>query len=171
MATDGVQQKSGDHDDVDADIVDALIEPDEPSDAGSPAVGTDHRPVVEESSGSEPNALVDDAAPGDTVTLGVDDPFKPEPRPVLFTGPASDDTVLEMRQVAGLTAGSMMKLTLGRAFEFNESNEGGSFSLRVLETGEVLVHPGSAKAVVDEIDVTEPTLIGDAILNVSSACF
>ena len=76
-----------------------------------------------------------------------------------------------MRQVAGLTAGSMMKLTVGRAFEFNESNEGGSFSLRVLENGEVIVHPGSAHAVLDEVDVDEPMLIGEALLNVSSACF
>ncbi len=84
---------------------------------------------------------------------------------------AGSDGYLEMRQVAGLTAGSMMKLTVGRAFEFNESNEGGSFSLRVLENGEVVVHPGTARAVIDEVDVDEPMLVGDALLNVSSACF
>ena len=83
----------------------------------------------------------------------------------------SGEDHLEMRQVAGLTAGSMMKLTVGRAFEFNESNEGGSFSLRVLENGEVVVHPGSARAVIDEVEVDEPMMMGDALLNVSSACF
>ncbi len=82
-----------------------------------------------------------------------------------------DNAFLEMRQVAGLTAGSMMKLNIGRAFEFSESNEGGTFSLRVLENGEVVVHPGSARAVIDEIEVQQPMLMGDALLNVSSACF
>lgn len=117
----------------------------------------------------ESNPLVDDGAPEETVTLGIDEPPPPptSPEPT----PPTENLILEMRQVAGLTAGSMMKLSLGRAFEFNESNEGGSFSLRVLENGEVVVHPGSAKTVVDEVEVTEPTLIGNAILNVSSACF
>ncbi len=84
---------------------------------------------------------------------------------------AHDGTHVEMRQVAGLTAGSMMKLNVGRAFEFNESNDGGSFSLRVLENGEVIVHPGSAHAIIDEVEVDEPMLVGDGLLNVSSACF
>ncbi len=84
---------------------------------------------------------------------------------------AHEGTHVEMRQVAGLTAGSMMKLNVGRAFEFNESNDGGSFSLRVLENGEVIVHPGSAHAIIDEVEVDEPMLVGDGLLNVSSACF
>ncbi len=112
------------------------------------------------------NPLVDETHPEDTVTLGAE--VVVESAQVIEPTEPVD---LEMRQIAGLTAGSMMKLSLGRAFEFNESNEGGSFSLRVMEDGNVVVHPGSAKAIIDEIEVTEPTVIGDAILNVSSACF
>ena len=112
------------------------------------------------------NPLVDETHPEETVTLGAE--VVVESAQVIEPTEPVD---LEMRQIAGLTAGSMMKLSLGRAFEFNESNEGGSFSLRVMEDGNVVVHPGSAKAIIDEIEVTEPTVIGDAILNVSSACF
>ncbi len=154
-----------------------ITEPGEAIDE-TPEIGTDGEPEAAETPSEQTiseqtlseQAVIDGAVDdGDTdhgrdTEHGRDDSGATESRP-------ADDSYLEMRQVAGLTAGSMMKLTVGRAFEFNESNEGGSFSLRVLENGEVVVHPGSARAVIDEIEVDEPMIMGDALLNVSSACF
>ncbi len=78
---------------------------------------------------------------------------------------------LEMRQVAGLTAGSSMALTPGKTYEFSESTKGVSFGIQVLEDGQVIVVPGSAQAIVNEIEVTEATFLGNGILQVGSACF
>ncbi|MEM7275486.1 MAG: hypothetical protein AAF547_20590 [Actinomycetota bacterium] len=81
-----------------------------------------------------------------------------------------DGPVLEMRQVAGLTAGSVMLLHEG-SFQFRESDKDVGFSLVVNGEDDVVVLAGSAAALVDEIPVVEPTPLGDAVLNVGSACF
>ena len=165
MATDKVQKETRDIEETLDENADESTGPETSSDLETEPF--DSEAYARRSLGTNP--LVDEATPEERVTLGIDEPPVPEPEP--DTPAPTADLILEMRQVAGLTAGSIMKLSLGRAFEFSESNEGGSFSLRVLENGEVVVHPGSAKPVVDEVEVSEPTLIGNAILNVSSACF
>ena len=77
---------------------------------------------------------------------------------------------LEMRQVAGLTAGSVMVLHEG-SFQFRESAKEVGFALVVDQDENVVVIAGSSAAYVDEIEVTEPTPVGDAVLHVGSACF
>lgn len=158
--------------DTDADPDPDDTAPDEP-DPGHTADSGDIDPAASDAAanpdsdnvGTEPDEVANHAATGTPDNDSTDEVAD-------AGGPnGSGGNYLEMRQVAGLTAGSMMKLTVGRAFEFNESNEGGSFSLRVLENDEVAIHPGSAHAVIDEVEVNEPMLVGDAVLNVSSACF
>lgn len=78
--------------------------------------------------------------------------------------------VLELRQVAGLTAGSVMKLHQG-SFQFRESNKEVGFSLVVNAVDDVSVIPGAADALIDEIAIDRPTPLGSSILNVGSACF
>ena len=88
-------------------------------------------------------------------------------------GPTSTpdrQTLLEMRQVAGLTAGSVMELHTG-SFQFRESDKDVGFSLVVRGQDDVVVVPGTATTTVDEIVVDEPTPLGDGILNVGTACF
>ena len=79
-------------------------------------------------------------------------------------------TLLEMRQVAGLTAGSVMDLHKG-SFQFRESDREVGFSLYVDSPDDVVVVVGAAEAVIDEVPVTEPTPLGLSVLNVGSACF
>lgn len=79
-------------------------------------------------------------------------------------------TILEMRQVAGLTAGSIMDLHAG-SFQFRESDKDVGFSLLVRGPNDVVVVPGTATTMVDEIVIDEPTPLGDSILNVGTACF
>ena len=80
------------------------------------------------------------------------------------------ETILEMRQVAGLTAGSVMGLHRG-SFQFRESDKEVGFSLTVSDVDDVSVIAGSAATIVDEIPVDEPTPLGSSVLNVGSACF
>jgi hypothetical protein len=75
-----------------------------------------------------------------------------------------------MRQVAGLTAGSVMMLREG-SFQFRESEKEVGFSLVVESADDVTVVGGTAAAVIDEIPVSEPTPLGNSVLNVGSACF
>lgn len=83
---------------------------------------------------------------------------------------AAPETTLEMRQVAGLTAGSVMVLRDG-SFQFRESEKEVGFSLVVDGPQNVTVINGSATSTIDEIVVEEPTPLGDSVLNVGSACF
>ncbi len=78
--------------------------------------------------------------------------------------------VLELRQVAGLTAGSVMRLHPG-SFQFRESNKEVGFSLVVNSVDDVVVIPGAADALIDEIAIDYPTPLSSSILNVGSACF
>ncbi|MGH1489066.1 MAG: hypothetical protein ACRBK7_06665 [Acidimicrobiales bacterium] len=129
--------------------------------------------LVEDSAGAELAAqdLIDeeltdgeDTAPidGDDNQLaaydGADDPTPEKP------------TILEMRQVAGLTAGSVMGLHKG-SFQFRESDKEVGFALTVESPDDVVVSPGSATTMIDEIVVDEPTPLGRGVLNVGTACF
>lgn len=87
----------------------------------------------------------------------------PQPLPV-------DGTALEMRQVAGLTAGSVTNLRPG-TFQFHESETEIGFAVTVRNADEVFVVPGQAASHVDEIPLDEPTPLNDSVLNVGSACF
>lgn len=80
------------------------------------------------------------------------------------------EPVLEMRQVAGLTSGSVMELHVG-SFQFHESESDVGFAIVVDESEEAYVVPGSAEAQVDEVPLNEPSPLFDSILNVGSACF
>lgn len=78
--------------------------------------------------------------------------------------------LLELRQVAGLTAGSAMQLNVG-LFQFRESDRAVGFSLDVRGPDEVYVVPGAVTATIDEFEIDQPTLLGASILHVGSACF
>lgn len=122
--------------------------------------------------GNEPSIAA--AAPAPVGPTGVQ--LLPEPEPI---GPPMEEFGLEMRQVAGLTAGSSMKLPPGKTFQFNETttssagsgDDSASFVLRVSDEGRVIVVPGTATAIVNETVVEEPTFVGNGILSVGSACF
>lgn len=91
---------------------------------------------------------------------------------------ATPSPILEMRQVAGLTAGSVMDLHVG-SFQFSEtegqeSGEPGGqvgFSLVVRGPDDVVVVPGATSTFVDDLVAQEPTLLGRSLINVGSACF
>lgn len=117
-------------------------------------------------------------------------PAEPEPAPVPETQPepeagAEQATVpgivhpvattaplgkLELRQIAGLTAGNTMDLDATR-YNFAESDGEVGFSIEVDENERVMVLPGSADASIDTVPVTEPTPLGSGILDVGSGRF
>ena len=101
----------------------------------------------------EPTTPLDDGQPADD-----QEPARP-------AGP-----LLEMRQVAGLTAGSITDLDLG-SFQFQESESEVGFAVRVNGPNQVIVVPGTVVAHVDEIPLTEPTPLHHSVLNVGTACF
>ncbi len=110
-------------------------------------------------------------------TAGFDQDPETDLDPEAGTGPADEpgpeptpDPVLEMRQVAGLTSGSVMELHVG-SFQFHESESDVGFAVVIDESEEAYVVPGSAQAQVDEVPLHEPTPLFDSILNVGSACF
>ncbi len=86
------------------------------------------------------------------------------------TDGAPADVLLEMRQVAGLTSGTVMPLHSG-LFQFRESDRDIGFSLAVQDVDTVMVVPGSVDALVDQAPVTEAMPIGESVLHVGSACF
>lgn len=94
---------------------------------------------------------------------GFDEPTDPRSEP-------ADEPELEMRQVAGLTAGSVTNLRPG-TFQFHESDTEIGFAVTVRNAAEVFVVPGQAAAHIDEIALEEPTPLNDSVLNVGSACF
>lgn len=120
--------------------------------------------------GDEPNGptvVFDESEPSDGTDPAVEaeEPTEPavEPEP-------APETVLEMRQVAGLTSGSVMQLHVG-SFQFHESDSDVGFAVVVDEDERAVVVPGTAAAHVDEVPLTEPTPLFDSVLDVGSACF
>lgn len=107
----------------------------------------------------------------DVESANASEPPDPEVQPVAVAGPEPTNLDLEMRQVAGLTSGSSMTLLPGNMYEFTESTKGVSFGLKLVDDGQVIVFPGSAHAIINEVEVTEPAFLGNGILQVGSACF
>ncbi len=103
-------------------------------------------------------------AAGDPTPEAVD--TQPPPPPP----PTAPETILEMRQVAGLTAGSVMGLHAG-SFQFRESDKDIGFSLSVAGPEAVTVLAGSAGAMIDEVEVVDASPITLEVLHVGSACF
>lgn len=83
---------------------------------------------------------------------------------------SNPEPVLNMRQVAGLTAGSTMDLYKG-SFEFSESGGDVGFTLTINDQNDVVLMPGTAPAHLDEVPVIQPTQVGNVVLNVRTACF
>lgn len=106
--------------------------------------------------------------------IGGDPAARPEMGDGGDAGHYGDSTLpshlLEMRQVAGLTAGSVMELNVG-TFQFRESDSDVGFSLEVHDAHQVNVIPGSVKVSIDEFEIDQPTPLGGSILHVGSACF
>lgn len=166
--------------DIDNDT-DSDIESDIASNIGSD-IGSEPIENGESQVGDQPHEFGDHASvPSDPspsspdVNAGGEQSERVEPE-------AANEVTLEMRQVAGLTAGSSMLLPPGKVFQFNETTTSGpaaadgqgdsaSFVLRVSDEGRVIVVPGSATAIVNETVVEEPTFVGNGILSVGSACF
>ena len=136
------------------------IEGPEPADPivadGPDRAATD--PLIESASAPDEGA--------DTPTVPSDD-HEPiaDQEPARPAGP-----LLEMRQVAGLTAGSVTDLDIG-SFQFQESESEVGFAVRVNGPNQVIVVPGTVVAHVDEIPLTEPTPLHHSVLNVGTACF
>ena len=132
-----------------------------PEDLTEPATGpeTDRGRIVEPGLGFDDDGV-------DQPPLG---PVDAEPADVDPATPAHDP-LLEMRQVAGLTAGSVTELDIG-SFQFHESESEVGFAVRVNGPHQVIVVPGTAVAHVDEIPLSEPAPLHHSVLNVGSACF
>lgn len=153
---------------------------DDSTDEGSPDSDFSDNETEEESAAID-IAAADSAA---VVMAPARAELPPTPGGVIDQGlhadkPASDDeagveetkpTILEMRQIAGLTAGSVMGLHQG-SFQFREADKEIGFTLSVAGPDDVLVTAGSAASMIDEILVDEPTPLGDAVLHVGTACF
>ncbi len=136
---------------------------------------------------SEVSPASEVSEPAEDVEVQPDAPARPPTPQTVATGAPLPEPApleqhlfsLEMRQVAGLTAGSSMMLPPSKSFQFSEtttssdSQDDGStsFVLRVTDDGRVIVLPGTAKAIVNETAVEEPTFVGNGILSVGSACF
>jgi hypothetical protein len=84
---------------------------------------------------------------------------------------STPDTVnLELRQIAGLTAGSNMELDhAGR--EFAEGDSSVAFTINIDDKDRAVIVPGSVPVKLDTLPVREPTLIGWGALDVGSARF
>jgi hypothetical protein len=183
------------------DIVDAVfVDVDEPSAGESGTEPPDGADLFDrfEVADTEPGSGASDTKPGSGASDGTEAPAvvvvpgtaAPDAGPIADDGEAALDSEpnpvagktadassvlrsleLEMRQVAGLTAGSTIALTPGKAYEFSESTKGVSFGIKVLEDGQVIVLPGSVQAIVNDVEATEPVFLGNGILQVGSACF
>ncbi|MCP4223514.1 MAG: hypothetical protein GY773_09255, partial [Actinomycetia bacterium] len=78
--------------------------------------------------------------------------------------------VLELRQIAGLTAGVVMDLVQS-SYDFAEGTDVVGFSIRVDDHDRAVVVPGAAPARLDSIAINEPTPIGSGVLDVGTARF
>lgn len=79
-------------------------------------------------------------------------------------------SLLEFRQVAGLTAGAILDLT-EEHYDFAEGEGSVGFSISVDEHDRAIVTPGSVDADIDSIPLEEPTVLGSGVLDVGSARF
>ena len=84
--------------------------------------------------------------------------------------PVQPGSVLELRQIAGLTAGTVMELT-ETTYDFAEGSNEVGFSITIDEHNRAIVSPGSVQIRIDAIEITVPTALGSAVLDVGSARF
>ena len=78
--------------------------------------------------------------------------------------------VLELRQIAGLTAGTSLPLDRG-SFHFRNGGENVHFSLHVESQSRVMVVPGEGFIRINNEDLTGPTRLGTGVLDVGNARF
>lgn len=83
---------------------------------------------------------------------------------------ADDEPVLELRQIAGLTAGVVMDLE-ARVYDFAEGEGSVGFTVHLDENGRAVVIPGTVEVKLDAITIDEPSPIGSAVLDVGTARF
>ncbi len=134
----------------------------EPADPAADGDGPD--PIGDDSIDDDPVEPAATGEPGPEAAPESEPETAPEP------DGEPDGPTREMRQVAGLTSGSVTELRTG-SFQFHESESDVGFAVIVHEDGGVVAVPGTAEAHVDEILLVEPTPLHDSILNVGSACF
>lgn len=89
---------------------------------------------------------------------------------------------IELRQVAGISAGGRLELSAGCQYDFGPVRRGHGqlddgrpdsvgFTLRLDEELTATIGPGSSPVSIDAEAVTEPTDVGDRIIDAGSACF
>lgn len=78
--------------------------------------------------------------------------------------------LLELRQVAGLTAGTILELA-EEHYDFAEGEGSVGFSISVDEHDQAIARPGSVDAFIDSVPLEEPTVLGSGVLDVGSARF
>ncbi len=94
--------------------------------------------------------------------------------PDLGTGPTLVSkpmpSPLELRQISGLTAGATFPLTTGRT-RLGTSPDDVGFILDLDGQGLVTITPGDHSVRLDGVVISEPTLVGDAVIDVRTARF
>ncbi len=79
-------------------------------------------------------------------------------------------SVIEIRQIAGLTAGTVLPLDKG-SFHFRNSGAEVQFSLHIESRNRVMVVPGDGFLRINDEDVEGPTRLGSGIIDVGNARF
>ncbi len=88
-------------------------------------------------------------------------------------GPHGDQTLtsgIEIRQIAGLTAGTVLPLDRG-SFHFRNGGSEIQFSLHIETRSRVMVVPGKGFLRINDEDLDGPTRLGNGILDVGNARF
>ncbi|MEM7341628.1 MAG: hypothetical protein AAF467_23475 [Actinomycetota bacterium] len=123
-------------------------------------VETDDEPVGD--------AVIDAARAG-----GVDE-FVPDADAVddegVIAEPPANRPMLQLRQIAGLTAGTIMDLQ-ERSYDFADRDDSVGFSVLIDDYDRAVIVPGSAEASIDGEPIDEPTVLGSAVLDVGTARF
>ncbi len=91
-----------------------------------------------------------------------------QPTPVLPE--ISDSTPLELRQISGITAGSVFPIEPG-GLRLGLGPDRVEFELRLRPPGQVIVLPRSLPILLDGQPVVGPTIVGDATLEIDGARF
>ena len=83
----------------------------------------------------------------------------------------TEGAALELRQVAGLTAGHTLKLSSG-TYQLRDEKTNSDFTIKInSQTGVVMVEPGSAQVKLDDQTLAKAEPLGSAVIDVSSARF
>lgn len=84
---------------------------------------------------------------------------------------SAESVTLELRQIAGLTAGETTELQPSSSYDFSDSLSGYGFRIDVDTDGRSELIPGSIDAVLHDSPVRVPTPIGSGVLDVGNARF